>query len=488
LRILSRGERVPLSTIVDNDRIQIGVALEGPFTLDVSCFALDEHGVLALPADDHVVFYNQPRLGDAVALVDGAEKDLAAFDIALDRVTHRVCRLVIVASIDGDGAMSDMTSGEVIVRASGDAVARFPLDAELFTTERAVVLAEVYRRDGWRISAVAQGFTGGLDALVVHFGGTVDVADTDAGTAGEPGEAQGPDDGGRAVIASAISVAEVVEHADGVTVDTVTIDAVEISMAKVATEDRATAPVADATKSRGTVRTSKSAASTMPKWERAVRERLTAAVKAQRSPLTQLAARKANESDTRIPITELLVEGLGYHRYDDLTTEMRVKGDLADYGLRIDGELVAFVEVKRVGIALADRHLKQVRNYALDSGVAWMVLTNGPIWELHRLTLVPGQPAETDLTFRVDLLGDEALDAKVSKLFLLSKESMRRHQVDVVWERQRARSAQALTAALLSAPVLDALRKELRRQTGHNESIEEIDHLLRTTVLPKSSR
>jgi hypothetical protein len=43
-----------------------------------------------------------------------------------------------------------------------------------FQAERALMVAEISRKDGvWRLAAVAQGFNGGLDALVAHFGGEV---------------------------------------------------------------------------------------------------------------------------------------------------------------------------------------------------------------------------------------------------------------------------------------------------------------------------
>jgi hypothetical protein len=59
-------------------------------------------------------------------------------------------------------------------------------------------------------------------------------------------------------------------------------------------------------------------------------------------------ARDANEGDTRLLVTDFLCDGLGFDKYADLTTEYQVKGEFADYGLRIDRELVAFIEVKEL--------------------------------------------------------------------------------------------------------------------------------------------
>ena len=61
-------------------------------------------------------------------------------------------------------------------------------------------------------------------------------------------------------------------------------------------------------------------------------------------------------------------DGLGFDKYADLTTEYQVKGEFADFGLRIDRELVAFIEVKRVATKLSTRHLRQVEMYAVNEG------------------------------------------------------------------------------------------------------------------------
>jgi hypothetical protein len=67
--------------------------------------------------------------------------------------------------------------------------------------------------------------------------------------------------------------------------------------------------------------------------------------------VADLVARDANEGDTRLLVTDFLCDGPGFDKYADLTTEYQVKGEFADYGLRIDRGLVAFIEVKRVALA-----------------------------------------------------------------------------------------------------------------------------------------
>jgi hypothetical protein len=87
---------------------------------------------------------------------------------------------------------------------------------------------------------------------------------------------------------------------------------------------------------------------TGPKWETETRERLKANIRRFAKPLTEAADRDANEGDTRLLVTDLLCDALGNDKYADLTTEYQVKGEFADYGIRIDRELVAFIETKRI--------------------------------------------------------------------------------------------------------------------------------------------
>ena len=134
------------------------------------------------------------------------------------------------------------------------------------------------------------------------------------------------------------------------------------------------------------VEPTKRAAGTAPKWELEARERVKAGIRRFSKPLQDLVARDANEGDTRLLVTDFLEHALGYDKYEELTTEYGVKGEFADYGIRIEKQLVAFVEVKRVATKLAARHLRQIEMYAVNEGVEWMILTNGIDWRAYHLT------------------------------------------------------------------------------------------------------
>jgi predicted type IV restriction endonuclease len=218
-----------------------------------------------------------------------------------------------------------------------------------------------------------------------------------------------------------------------------------------------------------------------PKWETDARERVKAAIRKYSRPLADLVARDANEGDTRLIVTDFLCDALGFDKYADLTTEYQVKGEFADYGVRLDKQLVAFIEVKRVTTKLGVKHLRQVEMYAVNEGVEWMILTNGVVWQVYHLT--PGMPVAIDLAIEVDLLGEASLPRKAEALFYLTRESFRRHQIDDLWRAKRATAPKSLGKVLVSEPVIDAARKELKRQTGHSIEASELSDLVRKTVL-----
>lgn len=220
-----------------------------------------------------------------------------------------------------------------------------------------------------------------------------------------------------------------------------------------------------------------------PKWEADAKDRLKAAIKRFHRPLTDLVDRDANEGDTRLLVTDFLCDGLGYDKYSDLTTEYQVKGEFADYGVRIDKQLVAFIETKRVATKLATKHLRQVQMYAVNEGVEWVILTNGVVWQVYHLDASGGLPVLTDLVLEVDLLGDQTTPQKANTLFYLTRDSLKRRQIQELWHRTKATSPQALAKAMTSEAVLDALKRELRKQTGQKVETTELQRLLVSGVL-----
>jgi tellurite resistance protein TerA len=170
-----RGQKGKLADLGLGSNVAVNVALQAPgATIDLSCFGLDAQGKLS--DDRYMVFYNQlasPEGAVRLTLAPGA----AAFQLNLDALPATIDRLVFTGALDGGGTMRAIAPGSLSVGGA----ATFPLSGADFADEKAVILGEIYRRDGsWRFGAVGQGFNGGMAALLEHFGGTEAAASAPA--------------------------------------------------------------------------------------------------------------------------------------------------------------------------------------------------------------------------------------------------------------------------------------------------------------------
>jgi len=189
-----------------------------------------------------------------------------------------------------------------------------------------------------------------------------------------------------------------------------------------------------------------------------------------------------NEADTSALVAHILQTLLGYDPLDDLTQQYKVRGLFADYGVKIDGQLIAFVEVKSARTALNERHLRQVEQYATNQGIDWLILTNASRWQVYHVTFT--KPISRDLVVDVDLTA--APTAQVADdLYYLSKESLRRGEVEKLWRERTAVGPCNLVKVLFSTPVIDRIRKELRSITGYNPSPEDLARSIRDLLAPK---
>jgi len=165
---LSQGQRVPVSTITLSETVRIEISIPSSLTIDFACFGLDAAGKLS--DDRYMVFFNQPEapFGSVRQVGPGA------FTISLNALPSSIDRLVFTAAIDGIGAMNEVSNSSIRILDGITAHAECAFAGDLFSQERAIMLLEVYRKNGeWRLSPVLQGFNEGLDALVRHFGGEV---------------------------------------------------------------------------------------------------------------------------------------------------------------------------------------------------------------------------------------------------------------------------------------------------------------------------
>ncbi|MGH8853876.1 MAG: TerD family protein [Telluria sp.] len=167
MNLFSRGQKGKLADLGCGNAFPVEVDIQAPgLSVDVSCFGLDASDRLS--DDRYMVFYNQLASPEGAVRLEMAGSS-ARFAVNLDQLPAAIAKLVFVAAIDGAPTMRALGACALNL---GSAV-RFPWSGADFGDEKAVIVAELYRRDGiWRFGAVGQGFNGGLSSLLAHFGGT----------------------------------------------------------------------------------------------------------------------------------------------------------------------------------------------------------------------------------------------------------------------------------------------------------------------------
>ena len=172
-----KGQRIALTSLFENnaqaDRFQVGLSVSGnKETVDFACFGLDK--AQKLSDDAYMTFFNQPKTPCGAVELSTPQGDSTGFSCQLAKLPSKIDKLVFTATIDGSTSMHDIESGYLRFLVANQEVARFAFSGLDFHNEKAVMLGELYRKDGtWRFSAIGQGFDGGMAALVKHFGGEV---------------------------------------------------------------------------------------------------------------------------------------------------------------------------------------------------------------------------------------------------------------------------------------------------------------------------
>lgn len=214
----------------------------------------------------------------------------------------------------------------------------------------------------------------------------------------------------------------------------------------------------------------------MSKVPTKVANRIRAGLKRFQPIIANAKSRDINESDTVTIVMELLSEIFGYDKFVEITSEHAIKGTFCDLAIKLDGELTMLVEVKAIGSDPKAAFVKQAVDYAANQGVDWVILTNGDVWHVYKMTFT--KPIDAELVARVVLSELTGEDEHIESLWMLSKEGWNRSALADHHARCQAFNRFTLAAVVLSEPVIDVIRRELRKVSPSvkiaNEEIEKM--------------
>ena len=179
---LVKGQNVPLDPEVKSVRMTTRWTARGDGA-DVDQVALIVGADRRVRSDADMIFYNQPSTADGSVvhagkvLGGGRGSDDVSVDIA--SLGEDVTGVTVAASTDGS-PFGEFTELEwCVIAQTGEPLFSYRVGG--LTSERALVLGELYRRNGcWRIRAVGQGWDGGLAGLATDYGVNIAADDSDA--------------------------------------------------------------------------------------------------------------------------------------------------------------------------------------------------------------------------------------------------------------------------------------------------------------------
>lgn len=193
-----------------------------------------------------------------------------------------------------------------------------------------------------------------------------------------------------------------------------------------------------------------------------VEERLIAGLKRFQPVLSSAKSRDIGESDTVTIVKDLLAEVFGFDKYAEVTSEFAIRGTFCDLATKIDGTLQTLIEVKAIGTELKDPHVKQAVDYAANQGIDWVLLTNAICWRVYRVTFA--KPIDHELVLEFDMLAlNPKTDQHIEWLYMFCKEGWQRSVLGDFHIQKQALSRFFIGAMILTDPVLDVVRRELRR-------------------------
>jgi hypothetical protein len=186
-----------------------------------------------------------------------------------------------------------------------------------------------------------------------------------------------------------------------------------------------------------------------------------------------------NEAETRKRIDYIFQSLMGYDTFKHISSEYAVHGvgdtEHCDFAIQLNYDETSkpdfLVEIKKVNLDLAPKHLKQVTSYAINIGCEWVLLTNGREWKLYHITFT--QPPQTKIVDSWNLINDE-LQVLANKFNQICYKSIKRGRLLQIWEKRNVLTAHNILKAILSGDSIKLIRRDLKKATDVTVSPEEI--------------
>ncbi|MDX9871207.1 MAG: type I restriction enzyme HsdR N-terminal domain-containing protein [Clostridia bacterium] len=193
-----------------------------------------------------------------------------------------------------------------------------------------------------------------------------------------------------------------------------------------------------------------------------VQARLMMGIKKFQPILNAAKTKDINESDTVVIITDMLTELFGFDKYSEITSEYAIKKTFCDLAIKVNGKLRFLLEAKAVGLDLKDDYIKQAIDYGANEGVDWVILSNGYIWRVYKISFA--KPIDKEMVYEIDF---QKLNPKkqsdLDMLYCISKEGLGKSVLEEYHLQKQALSRFFIGQIIITEGVLDSIRRALKK-------------------------
>lgn len=175
MKTLVPGQRTPLHTLTSHLEVGVSIEIHGneePALL--LCFLANDKE--QVPDAKHLLGVREESSPCSSVSVVSRDATKQRFRVDLTKVPDNVQKIIFALAFQDTAgqalpahASRMIGQGNLRLMDGETALAEFPFTGEMFGKEKAILLGEFYRKDGWRFLASGSGFYGGLGALMAHF-------------------------------------------------------------------------------------------------------------------------------------------------------------------------------------------------------------------------------------------------------------------------------------------------------------------------------
>ena len=196
-----------------------------------------------------------------------------------------------------------------------------------------------------------------------------------------------------------------------------------------------------------------------------IKDRITKGLKKFQPILLKAQAADVNESDTVTIITDMLCEIFGYDKYENITSEFAIKKTYCDLAIKLKDTIPFLIECKAIALELKDDYVRQATNYAADSGIEWVVLTNGMLWKVYHITF--GKPVDKELVYEFNMCELSAKkQSDIELLYYLCIESFAQNSkatLEDLRAQKQILNRFIIGQVILTTTGIDSIRKCVRK-------------------------